>query len=88
MKDSISRRAKPTSRLWIPLTDRLKTHLDGLARTDGTVVTDAKGRPSELPDRCGGNAHHQEEDEAREGELLQNARAQEKCDDRAVSGWM
>ena len=31
--------------LWIPLTDRLKAHLDGLARTDGTVVTDAKGRP-------------------------------------------
>jgi len=31
--------------------------------------------------RCGGNARHQEEDEAREGELLQNARAQEKCDD-------
>lgn len=30
--------------LWIPLTDRLKVHLDGLARTDGTVVTDAKGR--------------------------------------------
>ncbi len=31
--------------LWIPLTDRLKAHLDGLARTDGTVVTDPKGRP-------------------------------------------
>ncbi|GLO69663.1 hypothetical protein MACH17_11800 [Phaeobacter inhibens] len=31
--------------LWIPLTDRLKTHLEGIARTDGTVVTDAKGRP-------------------------------------------
>ncbi len=30
--------------LWIPLTDRLKAHLDGLERTDGTVVTDAKGR--------------------------------------------
>ena len=30
--------------LWIPLTDRLKAHLDGIARTDGTVVTDAKGR--------------------------------------------
>lgn len=30
--------------LWIPLTDRLKAHLDGLVRTDGTVVTDAKGR--------------------------------------------
>ena len=31
--------------LWIPLTDRLKAHLDGIARTDGTVVTNAKGRP-------------------------------------------
>ena len=31
--------------LWIPLTDRLKAHLDGLARTDGTVVADVKGRP-------------------------------------------
>lgn len=31
--------------MWIPLTDRLKAHLDGLARTDSTIVTDAKGRP-------------------------------------------
>ena len=26
------------------MTDRLKAHLDGYARKDGTVVTDAKGR--------------------------------------------
>ncbi len=31
--------------LWIPLTDRLKAHLEGFARTGGIVVTDAKGRP-------------------------------------------
>ena len=30
--------------LWIPMIDRLKAHLDGYARKDGTVVTDAKGR--------------------------------------------
>ena len=30
--------------LWIPLTDRLQAHLNGLERLEGTVVTDAKGR--------------------------------------------
>ena len=59
------------------------------ARTNGRHCCDRReGSTSELPYRCRGNACHQKEDEAREGELLQNARAQEKCDDRAVSGWM
>ncbi|WP_354667652.1 tyrosine-type recombinase/integrase [Lentibacter algarum] len=29
----------------MPLTDRLKAHLEGFAPTDGTVVADAKDRP-------------------------------------------
>ncbi|MFT5341454.1 MAG: hypothetical protein ACI9BH_000664 [Paracoccaceae bacterium] len=30
--------------LWIPLTDRLKAHLDRFERREGTVVTGAKGQ--------------------------------------------